>query len=65
MKTFMIKIFVLSLLGITSLSVQSCSKDDSNGLKCTIYLNGNVYSEQTVTDCSLCSAPQGFTASCN
>lgn len=67
MKTFTIKIFAIGFLGITALSIQSCSEDDtnSNGLKCTTYLNGNVYSEKTVTDCSLCFAPQGFTTSCN
>ncbi len=46
-------------------SMVSCSKDEPETFKCTIYLNGNVWSEQMVSDCSLCTAPQGYTASCN
>jgi len=58
------KISLFLLIAIASAAIYSCSKEES-GVKCTTYLNGSVYSEQTVSDCSLCSAPQGFTTTCN
>ena len=45
--------------------LQSCSEDDKMAFKCTIYLNGTVFSEKPVSDCSICTAPQGYTAICN
>ncbi len=50
---------------MTVLPMQSCTKEDNGSVKCTIYLNGNVWSEKTVSDCSLCTAPQGYTTTCN
>ena len=65
MRKLKTKIYIIALFAMTVLSIQSCTKDDSDSFKCTTYLNGNVWSEKTVSDCSLCTAPQGYTTTCN
>jgi hypothetical protein len=57
--------FLFIITGMAVISTQSCAKEESSSLKCTIYLNGNVWSEKTVSDCSICTAPQGYTTTCN
>jgi hypothetical protein len=59
------KIYLIAFIASTSLLMQSCTKEDTNSFKCTTYLNGAVWSEKTVSDCSLCTAPQGYTTTCN
>lgn len=53
------------IVSIMIFTLASCEKDENKGLTCTIYLNGNVWSEQSVTNCSACIAPQGYSSSCN
>lgn len=65
MKTIKMKFFLIAMIAMTVLSIQSCTKEDSGSFKCTTYLNGSVWSEKTVSDCSLCTAPQGYTTTCN
>ena len=59
-KNILMTLFLLTLL-------YSCEKDTSNGnCTCTTYLNGNIWSKQTVSDCNSCiDPPQGYTKSCN
>lgn len=56
------KILIL-IIAITTL-IMSCAKE-KDICTCTILLNGDVWSEQTVTDCDDCSAPNGYTSECN
>jgi len=63
MRNNKIKSIFISFLFAIALIFSSCEKEVVSK-KCTVYLNGAVYSTQVVSDCSLCSAPQGFTTSC-
>ena len=65
MKRIKTKIYLIAFIATTTLFIQSCTKEDGDSLKCTTYLNGAVWSEKTVPDCSLCIAPQGYTTNCN
>jgi hypothetical protein len=58
------KIYIIAFIAIITTIIQSCTEED-NTSTCTIYLNGEVWSEQTVSDCSICTAPRGYTKSCN
>ncbi len=63
MKNLISKICFYSLIVISSIALYSCLKEEK-GFKCTTYLQGTVYNEQIVSDCSLCFAPQGYTTTC-
>jgi len=65
MTTLKTKMYLIAIIATISLFTQSCTEDDNDSLKCTTYLNGNVYSEKTVSDCNLCFAPRGYTTTCN
>jgi hypothetical protein len=57
-----VNIKILFLMLPLCVLVNSCKKEKQ--YKCTTYLKGAVWSEQIVSDCSLCTAPQGYTTSC-
>lgn len=65
MKRIKTKIYLIAFIATVILFIQSCTKEDNDSFKCTTYLNGAVWSEKTVSDCSLCTAPQGYTTTCN
>lgn len=65
MKNIKSKNYLITIIASASLLMQSCVGEDNSSFKCTIYLNGRVWSEKTVSDCSLCIAPpQGYTKTC-
>ena len=49
---------------ITFIFLLSCTKDSNKTYTCTTYLNGNVWSTQTVNKCENCFAPSGYTTTC-
>lgn len=59
-----IRIYLIIIVSLMTFAIQSCT-EENEAYKCTIYLNGNVWSENAVSDCSLCTAPQGYTTTCN
>jgi hypothetical protein len=65
MKTIKKKFILIAIIVIAVLYLQSCTKEDSELFNCTTYLNGSIWSEETVSDCSNCEAPQGYTTTCN
>ena len=54
-KIFILSIFVLLL---------SCEKDSYKTYTCTTYLNGAVWSTQTINKCKNCFAPKNYTTNC-
>ena len=42
----------------------SCEKEETKKVTCTTYLNGAIYSIQTVDKCENCFAPKGYTTKC-
>ena len=56
-------IYKFVLISFFMFTFLSCEKE-KDSFRCTIYLNGDVWSEKVVSNCDNCFAPRGYTTTC-